>query len=256
MASSLSNLFTSAYYLLLVILIRVYLLFGWTLHHPKLNIRYVLINPGRLCTISWLSHLGIIPPAQSLCPRCGSFNEAISHLFLHCESSWLIWAWFLKWWGVSLCIQVQFPCCCVNGNLWQLVNFNVSFGLLHFLLFFGLFGYQEMIRFFIIRIRPLLTYAPYLIVVWMKAIDLSFSYMVVNLLISCGTIKCWSNSIFVPRQSIQWMKSSSNWIKWNIDGSALGKPSPLAIGGVLHDSNGTFLCIFFMSYIYILLKLC
>uniref|UniRef100_A0A2C9UUU7 RNase H type-1 domain-containing protein n=1 Tax=Manihot esculenta TaxID=3983 RepID=A0A2C9UUU7_MANES len=38
------------------------------------------------------------------------------------------------------------------------------------------------------------------------------------------------------------------FIKWNTDGSSKGKPGPVAIGGVLRDSNGLFVCIFSMFY--------
>uniref|UniRef100_A0A2C9VL46 RNase H type-1 domain-containing protein n=1 Tax=Manihot esculenta TaxID=3983 RepID=A0A2C9VL46_MANES len=33
-------------------------------------------------------------------------------------------------------------------------------------------------------------------------------------------------------------------IKWNVDGSYLGKPGPIAIGGVLRDTSGCFKCLF------------
>lgn len=57
---------------------------------PKVETLVWLINHGRLCTKSWFLKLGIIPPAQSMCPRCNVSKEIISHIFLFCNTSWLV----------------------------------------------------------------------------------------------------------------------------------------------------------------------
>jgi len=44
--------------------------------------------------------------------------------------------------------------------------------------------------------------------------------------------------------AIQWVPPSDPRIKWNVDGSSLGKPGEASIGGVLRNSNRDFLCIF------------
>ncbi|KAJ9166955.1 hypothetical protein P3X46_021644 [Hevea brasiliensis] len=63
-----------------------------------------LICHGRLCSRDRLCSLGIIPLSLNVCPRCSLVPECISHIFLHCRSSWLTWSWFLKWWGLDFCI--------------------------------------------------------------------------------------------------------------------------------------------------------
>lgn len=47
-----------------------------------------------------------------------------------------------------------------------------------------------------------------------------------------------------PLAAIQWVPPSDPRIKWNVDGSSLGKPGEASIGGVLRNSNRDFLCIF------------
>ena len=41
-----------------------------------------------------------------------------------------------------------------------------------------------------------------------------------------------------------WSPLMTNYFKWNVDGSSLGKPDPLGIGGVLRNHNGILLGIF------------
>ncbi|KAK7268945.1 hypothetical protein RIF29_21656 [Crotalaria pallida] len=49
------------------------------------------------------------------------------------------------------------------------------------------------------------------------------------------------------RPSIAWVQPPAPKIKWNVDGSSLGKPGPAGIGGVLRDSVGTIWCQFAAS---------
>jgi len=41
-----------------------------------------------------------------------------------------------------------------------------------------------------------------------------------------------------------WQKPKSGCLKWNVDGSALGKPGTAGVGGVLRDHLGRFICAF------------
>jgi len=41
-----------------------------------------------------------------------------------------------------------------------------------------------------------------------------------------------------------WSPPIANSFKWNVDGSSLGKPGPLGIGGVLRNYNGILFGIF------------
>ncbi|KAK3193617.1 hypothetical protein Dsin_024927 [Dipteronia sinensis] len=49
----------------------------------------------------------------------------------------------------------------------------------------------------------------------------------------------------VKRTNIEdWISPSADILKFNVDGSVIGKPGPSGIGGVLRDLNGKVLCLF------------
>ena len=43
---------------------------------------------------------------------------------------------------------------------------------------------------------------------------------------------------------MDWIPPEPNSLKFNVDGSVMGKPGPAGIGGVLRDENGKVLCLF------------
>lgn len=47
-----------------------------------------------------------------------------------------------------------------------------------------------------------------------------------------------------PRLKISWEPPPAKTWKWNVDGSAKGKPGPAGIGGVLRDDKGICLAKF------------
>ncbi|XWS63854.1 hypothetical protein CRYUN_Cryun06bG0137300 [Craigia yunnanensis] len=55
---------------------------------------------------------------------------------------------------------------------------------------------------------------------------------------SRGQIK--KNRIYVA-----WIPLIENCLKFNIDGSAIGKPGPIGCGGILQNERGTILALFF-----------
>lgn len=48
----------------------------------------------------------------------------------------------------------------------------------------------------------------------------------------------------MPKPVLPWAPAPPNRLKWNTDGSAIGKPGPDGIGDVLRDWKGDFICIF------------
>lgn len=49
---------------------------------------------------------------------------------------------------------------------------------------------------------------------------------------------------FKPARSLLWTPPSSNGLKWNVDASYNPTANKSAIGGVLRNSKGEFMCIF------------
>ncbi|KAJ9168511.1 hypothetical protein P3X46_020024 [Hevea brasiliensis] len=78
---------------------------------------------------------------------------------------------------------------------------------------------------------------------WMKALNPAFPYNGSDSILSPAAIKAWTNPIKTCLP-IPWSAPTFGSLKWNVDGSSLGKPGKCAIGGVLRDSSGIFLYIF------------
>lgn len=60
-------------------------------------------------------------------------------------------------------------------------------------------------------------------------------------------VRTWRRSR-IQRPMISWYPPPEGTIKWNVDGSARGKPGEAGIGEILRDANGITLCTFF-SYV-------
>jgi hypothetical protein len=78
---------------------------------------------------------------------------------------------------------------------------------------------------------------------WIKAIDPDFPYSTSDLLRFAEGLIRWTNTQKL-RTGVMWSPPMANSFKWNVDGSSLGKPGPLGIGGVLRNYNGILLVIF------------
>jgi hypothetical protein len=63
--------------------------------------------------------------------------------------------------------------------------------------------------------------------------------MLRNLKVLCVDIKKRKRN-----KIVDWIPPSADILKFNVDGSTLGKPGLASIGGVLRDSTGMILCIF------------
>lgn len=100
---------------------------GWYCTAEKVENLIWLINHDRLCCKDWLCHLGIIPPDQNLCSRCGMVVESI-HVFSFfvlplgkCGPGF--WSG-----GISFFVYLLLSLCfCWNRNLWYLKTFKKGF---------------------------------------------------------------------------------------------------------------------------------
>ncbi|XP_038704713.1 uncharacterized protein LOC120000656 [Tripterygium wilfordii] len=83
---------------------------------------------------------------------------------------------------------------------------------------------------------------------WAISLDPHFIYSSLQLQHNVECVKNWSNQRSVRYQPyIQWIPPHGDILKWNVDGSALGKPGRAGIGGVLRDSFGSMACLFSCS---------
>ncbi|XP_039050911.1 uncharacterized protein LOC120192145 [Hibiscus syriacus] len=66
--------------------------FVWQLAHHRVAVKEELLKRG------------VTGVEDNVCPLCKKCNESISHLFLHCDVVWDLWAKFLKLWNVFFVI--------------------------------------------------------------------------------------------------------------------------------------------------------
>ena len=77
----------------------------------------------------------------------------------------------------------------------------------------------------------------------MKALHPDFPYSPLDLLRSSTGLIRWSN-VQIYRTGVIWSPPPIGRFKWNVDGSSLGKPGFLGIGGALRNHQGHILGIF------------
>jgi hypothetical protein len=76
-----------------------------------------------------------------------------------------------------------------------------------------------------------------------KALDPEFPYNALDLLVSAEGLVNWT-SHRKARINIMWSMPAIEELKWNMDGSAVGKPGKAVIGGLLRDHKGVVSCLF------------
>nr|XP_034889198.1 uncharacterized protein LOC118029425 [Populus alba] len=213
-------------------------IFCWMAIINRLNIRCMLVRRG------------ILGSSESNCPICLVEVESVDHILLHCHKHWLIWSKIIKWWGLVWCCPKSFSdmwsqwSSMVHGNFqrkaWLMVFFSVAWSL--WLLRNDLIFQQKSPDydsiFFLIITRLCL---------WLKAIHSDFPYSPTDLIRSADGLLRWSNAHSFRINNI-WSPPMINSLKWNVDGSSLGKPGPSGIGGVLRNHHGHLLGMFSVPF--------
>ncbi|KAL4291112.1 hypothetical protein GQ457_14G017520 [Hibiscus cannabinus] len=200
---------------------------------PKIQCFLWFVLLGRLPNLAMLSDCGIDIGRVSLaCVFCGQGRDEIEHIFYSCRLAGMVWDFFFSWWHVLVVLPSCFMdfifqgvdsffsgylrhwwligCVAVLWSLWLARNeaiFNskvVSFSEICFLLKFCAFHWW-----------------------WACPLDCSFP--------SPARVGC---------VGVEWIPPVRGARKFNVDGSARGKPGPAGCGGVLRDASGCILALF------------
>ncbi|KAI9161242.1 hypothetical protein LWI28_015677 [Acer negundo] len=83
---------------------------------------------------------------------------------------------------------------------------------------------------------------------WFKYCGIGSQDTITNLMLNLKDL-CKDRTVIKRPVSVDWTPPSPNGLKFNVDGSAKGKPGPVGIGGVLRDSRGKILCLFFSFFV-------
>ena len=216
-------------------------IFVWLAMHEKLN------------TKAKLARLGIIPPMESMCSLCGVFEESPSHLLLHCQFSWQIWAWWLQIWGL-----VWIPPSSIYDafHAWfhpcQMPFFKKVWCAIFFIILWTLWK-ERNARCFDNKsssISQLQNLVLLRLSWWIKGWNDDFPYNADEIMRAPQCLK-WPLSLHRgPQKSkpnsrcSEWIPPPKNALKWNVDASLQPSSHKSAIGGVLRGSDGKFRCLF------------
>ena len=214
---------------------------------PKVQYFMWMLIVDRLPTKAFLRKRGLpLTMEQSLCPWCNLKEENVDHVLFNCSWTYKFWCLFLQWWKFSwvqplslnrfllTCFDSGFTgimfsawiasCAAAVWSLWLARNESV-------------FEQKQWIIkdiVFLVKLRSLF---------WIKALrkaDLILEDKFWSDPSSCllrGMIKR-------TRICTEWNHPLDNCLKFNVDGSAYGKPGPAGCGGILRNERGRILALF------------
>ncbi|PWA41098.1 hypothetical protein CTI12_AA559960 [Artemisia annua] len=216
---------------------------------PKARLLCWQVLSGKLPTRALLSRIGVISENHHECPLCKGNVETIDHLFVHCKISLSIWWALVEGWGcmwviprsitdlfvwwkdmakVIKCKEVWFMAFfSVLWHIWEARNKAV-------------FSEKEVTSSQIIDLVKFRTGG------WIKAFFPACSYSLLDFFVNIFSISvCFGDVCKVKRPS-QWCPPEDGSLKFNVDGSAKGKPGLAGIGGLLRNSEGVVVALFSM----------
>ncbi|XP_048494804.1 uncharacterized protein LOC125494938 [Beta vulgaris subsp. vulgaris] len=217
---------------------------------PRIEIFLWLALLEKINTKENLVRRKILPHEENVCPLCNSSPENVSHLLIHCPFSQCIWQWWcnlwnLKWvWPAHLepaFLQWAFP-----GknkffkNVWQACFMVIIWSL-----------WKERNERIFNQTSCTTTEIQNLILVrlcwWIKPWKSSFPYSVNDVLRNPSCLMWREISPHLRptlKPSHQWAAPRSSMLKWNVDASFNPNSHRSAIGGVLRNDQGVFVCVF------------
>lgn len=208
----------------------------------------------KINTKSKLGRIGIIPIEDAVCVFCNIGLETTNHLLLHCEFSWKLWTWWLNIWGYSW----AFPKSIKNAFAqWQIYGRGAFFKKIWHAIFFIIIWslWKERNSRIFNNSNSSLEEIQDLILTrlcwWVKAWDDGFPFACSEVIRNPACLK-WTQSkgcnfgTIGPTNLLKaaWSPPPSNHLQWNVDASFKPGLEHAAVGGVLRDENGCFVCLF------------
>lgn len=219
---------------------------------PRIELFTWLAILGKISTKEKLARIGVIPENDVQCVLCNTGSENCNHLFLHCVMARALWAWWLQIWE----LHWVFPSSLREAfDQWRFKRKELFFKkvcLASFYIIVWSLWKERNARIFngvALSLSQLQELVLARLCWWIKGWGDPFPY-------SCDEVirnpQClaWASpqeasgvgSHFVtPRQ---WSPPHIGFLKWNVDASVKSSPHMSAIGGVLRDYSGRFMCMF------------
>lgn len=219
---------------------------------PRIEVFTWLALLRKINTRQKLTALNIIPPDESTCILCNSAPEDSDHLLLHCSFASRLWSWWLQLWNLSWVFPSH-----LDEAFEQWVSFDKNpFFLKIWCAIFSIVIWtiwkERNARIF----RGVSSSIPQLqelvltrLMWWIKGWGENFPYSM-NEVLRFPKCLSWNSCVktqlpqSIATGSSLWSPPRSGVMKWNVDASVNAGGSRVAIGGVLRNSQGNFVCVF------------
>lgn len=180
------------------------------------------------------------------------YIESTDHLLLQCSFSWQIWSWWLCIWNLNWVFPSSLKEAFVQ---WVFIKPSPFFRKIWCAIFPIIIWsiWKERNSRVFNNISCSVTQLQDLILVrlnwWLKGWDTNFPYSLDEVVRNppCLNWSGFRNVVSfpkVPKQSSLWISPPNGWVKWNVDASFCQSLSTAAIGGVLRNCDGHFMCLF------------
>ena len=223
---------------------------GLVPHRIEIFIWFVLL--GRLNTRGKLAKLSIIPLAEAECVFCKNHIETEEHLFIHCFFVWNIWSWWLNIWGLLWVMPSSMQDLFLQWNYSTSSPFFKKVWKASFYIITWSIWKERNARVFTSsscspkQMQDLVLLRLFW---WIKGWQGPFHYSYHDVIQNPRCLNIRSNAkqgakALKAGGRLSWCPPSQHSVKWNIDASFDPVNNLSAIGGVLRNEYGNFMCIF------------
>ncbi|XVF82174.1 hypothetical protein PTKIN_Ptkin16aG0024000 [Pterospermum kingtungense] len=208
---------------------------------PKVETLCWQIILGKVAIKAELNKRGILRSSDTRCVFFNSEEESVTHLFFLCDLLRQVWEAWLERWNVSLCAPSN-PILFLlswnlavhdrgNNQIWKMGFFSIIWTI-------WLKRNEIVFNAGSVRVAELIESSVVRTTIWGKAKWPDLDGGVVDFL---QNIDCIRLPLRRPplRAASSWSCSCIGSLKFNVDGSAMGKPGPTGIRGVLRDHEAT-----------------
>ena len=212
---------------------------------PKVEMFGWQVLQGRVAVKTNLHSIGCLPQGELACNFCKGEIESVDHLFLGCIKSWQIWCLCLRIWDIKASLPKSLSELWIQwdglrpslelGKGWKLFFFAIIWSL-------WLTRNQMVFASSMVNWSEVFEIIKFRVICWFKnkstEVCMSINDMMLNIQSAISLAKPGKTRVLAA-----WEVPPIGFLKFNVDGSAHGKPGPTGIGGVLrdHDGNTRFL---------------
>lgn len=214
---------------------------------------------SKVATRAFLVNRGLINENEGYCIFCNENEESVNHLFVHCKYSWKVWCFCLEWWGlVWVCPSSMSQVMewwflsrkkDVKDGLWLALFYAVTWSI-------WMARNESLFRGRIFHWVEITEIAIYRASLWVKSKFEDIPYSIGEFKRNIDVVRrCkGADSCRRDRGVVVWAPPIHGSMKFNVDGSSLGKPGATAIGGVLRNEGGV-LNVFFQNQLVWLIRM-